>query len=191
MENQSKIKKAERNKSTFKNKLMALSANLDTKRKDGDIVSYPVKGSATIYKGAMVVDLGTGYASAGVDTAGAVFLGVAVEKSDNSSSATDGAKDVRLYKTGTFVFSKSSAVQDDIARPMYISDDQTVATSTTNMILAGPCVDVPDSSHVRVRIDDGVDSFKTASVVVSFSPSISPSVSPSVSTSISPSVSPS
>jgi len=133
--------------------MTALSANYDTKRQDGEIVSYPVKGSATIYKGALVVDLGTGYASPGSDAGAYTFLGVSVEKSDNSGSATDGAKAVRLYKTGTYVFTKASASQTDIGTAMYIEDDQTVAASSTNSILAGYVVDVPSSSTVRIRID--------------------------------------
>lgn len=133
--------------------MTVLSANLDTKRQDGEIVSYPVKGSATIYKGALVVDLGDGYASAGSDAGAYTFLGVAVEKSDNSGSETDGDESVRLYKTGTYVFTKGSAEQTDIGTAMYIKDDQTVAASSTNSILAGYVVDVPSSSTVRIRID--------------------------------------
>lgn len=136
--------------------MTALSANLDAKRKDGEMVSYPVKGSATIYKSALVVDLGTGYASAGSNAGSYTFLGVAVEKSDNSGSATDGAKNVRLYKTGTFKFSKPTAAQTDIGVVMYLRDDQTVDTTSTNSIEVGYVVDVPDSSHVRVRIDRAV-----------------------------------
>ena len=135
--------------------MAALTDNLDTERKDGEIVSYPVKGGEVIYKGALVVDKGTGYASPGADGSGYVFLGVAVEKADNSGGS-DGDVSVRVYKTGTFKYSKASAAQTDIGQPMYIHDDQTVGTSSTNSILAGYCVDVPDSSHVRIRIDRAV-----------------------------------
>ena len=135
---------------------MALSANLNTKRKAGKIIRYPLLKDTTIWKGALVVDLGEGYASAGVDTGAYTFLGVAVEKSVESSGV-DGATSVRLYKTGTYIFSKTSALQTDIGQPMYITDDETVGTSSSNSILAGYCVDVPDDSHVRIRIDRGVD----------------------------------
>ena len=135
--------------------MTALSANLDTERKDGEIIRYPVLASATIYKGALVVDLDTGYASAGADASGALFLGVAVEKEDNSSGG-DAGKAVRVNKKGTYIFSKTTAVQTDVGLPMYITDDQTVATSSSHSVLAGYCVDVPDSSHVRIRIDAAV-----------------------------------
>lgn len=133
--------------------MTALSADLEAKREDGEIVSYPVKGSAKIFKGALVVDLGTGYASPGADGSGYIFLGVALEKADNSGSATDGAINVRVYKTGTFEYSKASAAQTDLGTLMYIRDDQTVSSSTTNSISAGYVVDIPDSSHVKVRIN--------------------------------------
>jgi len=135
--------------------MTALSANLDTERKDGEIVSYPILATEVIYKGALVVDLGTGYASAGTDASGNVFLGVAVEKKDNSTGS-DADLAVRINKKGTYVFSKTSAVQTDVGLPMYITDDQTVATSSSYSILVGYCVSIPDSSHVRVRIDAAV-----------------------------------
>jgi len=135
--------------------MTALSANLDTERKDGEMISYPVLATETIYKGALVVDLDTGYASAGTDASGNISLGVAVEKSDNASGS-DADKAVRVYKKGTFVFSKTTAVQTDVGVPMYITDDQTVATSSSYSILAGYCVSIPDSSHVRIRIDAAV-----------------------------------
>lgn len=132
--------------------MTALTDNYEAKRQDGEIISVPVKGSTTIYKGALVVDLDTGYASVGADTAGSIFLGVAVEKADNSSGS-DGDIDVRVYKTGVFQYTKSTAVQTDLGQLAYIRDDQTVALSTTNSISAGYVVDIVDSSTVKLRID--------------------------------------
>lgn len=132
--------------------MTALSDNYEAKRQDGELISVPVKGSTTIYKGALVVDLGTGYASAGDDGSAYTFLGVAAEKADNSSGS-DGDIRVRVYKTGTFQYTKATAVQTDLGVAMYIHDDQTVGTSSTNSILAGYCVDVVDGSTIKLRID--------------------------------------
>ena len=132
--------------------MTALSDNYEAKRQDGEMISVPVKGSTTIYKGALVVDLDTGYASVGTDGSGYTFLGVAVEKVDNSSG-DDGAKHIRLYKTGAFQYTKASAVQTDLGVLVYVRDDNTVATSTTNSVGAGYIVDIVDSSTVKVRID--------------------------------------
>lgn len=132
--------------------MTALSDNFEAKRQDGEIVSVKVLASAIIYKGALVVDKGTGYASAGTYGSGYVFLGVAVEKADNSSGA-DGAISVRVYKTGVFQIPKPTAVQTDLGVAMYVRDDNTVDTSVTNSILAGYCVDIVDSSTIKLRID--------------------------------------
>lgn len=132
--------------------MTALSDNYEAKRQDGEIISVPVKGATTIYKGALVVDLGTGYASAGSNAGAYTFLGVAVEKADNSSGS-DGDIRVRVNKIGTYQYTKPTAVQTDLGVVMYIRDDQTVDTTSTNSIVAGYCVDVVDSSTIKLRID--------------------------------------
>jgi len=135
--------------------MTALSDNLEAKRQDSEIVDYDVIADDIIYKGALVVDVDTGYASPGSNAGAYTFLGVAVEKTDNTSGA-DGAKTVRVYKTGSFEFSTPSAAQTDIGQAAYIRDDQTVDTTCTNSILAGYIVGIPDSTHFRVRIDVAV-----------------------------------
>lgn len=134
--------------------MTALSDNYEAKRQDGDIIEVPVLAAAVIYKGALVVDKGTGYASAGVDGSGNILLGVAVEKADNSASgASDGDVKVRVNKTGVFQYTKPTAVQTDLGVLMYIRDDQTVDTAVTNSVSAGYCVDIVDSSTIKLRID--------------------------------------
>ena len=133
--------------------MAAATAAREDKRQDGILVEYPVKASTALYKGTMIVDLGTGYASNGTDGSGYTFLGVAYESADNSAVATDGAKTVRIWKSGVFEFNKASAVQTDIGTAAYITDNQTVAASTTNSVLAGYIVGVPSSTKVLVRID--------------------------------------
>lgn len=136
--------------------MTALSAAYEAARKDGEMVDVPVKGSTTIYKGALVVDLGTGYASVGDDGSGYAFLGVAVETVDNSSGS-DGANTVRVYKTGSFKYTMSGgATQTNLGIQVFITDDQTVASSTTNSVACGYVVEVVDSTYVRVRIDRDV-----------------------------------
>lgn len=132
--------------------MTALTDNYEAKRQDGEIISVKVKGSTTIYKGGLVVDKDTGYAEPGDDGSGYIFLGVAVEKVDNSSGS-DGDVRVRIYKTGTYQYVKATAVQTDLGVAMYVHDDQTVGTSSTNSVLAGYCVDIIDSSTIKLRID--------------------------------------
>jgi len=132
--------------------MVALSDEVERNRQEGLIVSYPVAASTTIYKGALVCDNGSGYAVPGADNSSYTFIGIAVETADNSSGSA-GDKEVRVYKTGVFEVPKSSAAATDRAAAMYIRSDNEVATSTTNSILAGYCVDIVDSSTIRLRID--------------------------------------
>lgn len=131
--------------------MTALTAAYEAERQDGLIVSVPVKASAVIYKGALLVDKGTGYAEPGVDGSGYIFLGVAVESVTGDSS--DGGKEVRVNKTGVYKYAKASAAATDLATLMYIHDDQTVGSSSTNSVACGYVVGIPDSSHVKLRID--------------------------------------
>jgi hypothetical protein len=137
--------------------MTALSANNEAKRKDSEIQLYPVKGSAHIYKDSLLIDAGTGYAQPGDDGADYVFLGVAVEEADSSDESTDGTLSVRVYKTGSFEFTKADAAQTDIGTTAYIHDDQTVGSSSTNTVACGKVVEYIDSSTVRVRIDNSVN----------------------------------
>jgi hypothetical protein len=133
--------------------MTALSAAYEAERQDGILVEVPVKASTTIYKGALLVDKGTGYAEPGTDGSYA-FLGVAAEGANNSAGS-DGAVKVRVYKTGTFKYAKAGgASQTDLTTAAYITDDATVAGSTTNSLQAGTVVSVVDSTYVKVRIDN-------------------------------------
>lgn len=132
--------------------MTALSASYEAKRQDGEMISTKVKASAVIYKGALLVDKGTGFAEPAVDGSGNVFLGVAVESQNGGSS--DGDTEVRIYKTGTFQIPKASAVQTDLDQVMYIHDDNSVGTSSTNSIACGTCVGIVDSSTIKLRIDN-------------------------------------
>lgn len=132
--------------------MTALTAAYEAERKDGQIVDVPVKALAVIYKGGLIVDKGTGYAEAGDDGSGYTFLGVAVD--GGTGGATDGATSIRVYKTGSYKFTKAGgATQTNLGAIVYISDDQTVGTSSTNSIACGYVVEVVDSTFVRVRID--------------------------------------
>lgn len=133
--------------------MTALSAAYEAERKDGEMVSVPVKAAAVIYKGGLVVDKGTGYAEAGDDGSGYTFLGVAVEGATGNAS-TDGLVSVRVYKTGSYKYTLAGgASQTNLGVIVYVSDDQTVGTTSTNSIACGYVAEVIDSTYVRVRID--------------------------------------
>ena len=146
--------------------MTALTAPLDVHEKDGELVSYPLAANTTIYKGALVALTG-GYAKPGADTAGVLFVGVAHETIKNQTSTplpggagfagAAGALNIRVRKVGSFLYSRAASTVADLGKAVQIVDDNTVATTgTTNSIGAGYIVDVPDGSHVRVRIDRAV-----------------------------------
>ncbi len=135
--------------------MTALTKAYEAERQDGDIVDVPVLATSQVWKGGLVVDAGTGYAQAGADGSSYAFLGVAVESALGGSS--DGDVKVRVYKTGSFRFTLAGgATQTNLGVAVYISDDQTVGTSSTNSIACGFVVKVVDSTYVKVRIDRSV-----------------------------------
>jgi len=135
--------------------MTALTGSYEVERQDGDIIDVPVLANATIYKGALVVDKGTGFASAGDDGASYVFLGVAVESATGGSA--DGTHSVRVNKTGVYKYTMSGgASQTNLGTRVYITDDQTVASSTTNSVACGYVVKYLDATYVKIRIDRDV-----------------------------------
>ncbi len=131
--------------------MTALTASFDAERKDGILVAYKVAAGQTIYKGAMVCVNAGGFAVPAADDAGLTFVGFAYEGADNSAGG-DGDAAVRVWKDGSFLAAKAGAAQGDVGKAVYVVDDNTVATTTTNSILAGTVVEAPAADHVRVLI---------------------------------------
>ena len=135
--------------------MTALTKSYEVKRQDGDIIDVPVLANETIYKGALLVDKNTGYASVGDDGSGYIFLGVAVESATGGSA--DGTHTVRVNKTGVYQYTMSGgASQTNLSTRVYITDDNTVASSTTNSVACGYVVKYVDSTYVKIRIDRDV-----------------------------------
>jgi len=101
-------------------------------------LDFPVAAGAKIYAGSLVCANTSGYVTPAADTAGLKFLGVALEQVDNTAGA-NGAKSVRVRRTGVFEFAATSISQAMLGDPMYLVDDQTFddAAGTTNDIRAG------------------------------------------------------
>jgi hypothetical protein len=125
--------------------------------KEGVHSQAPVKGSTTIYQGALVV-MSSGVAIPGKTATGLVTLGVATETVENAGS--DGAVSVEV-KRGTFKFfndSGAAVTSADIGKTAYVVDDQTVSKSDgaagedpATRSAAGTIIDV-DSDGVWVRV---------------------------------------
>jgi len=134
--------------------MAALTADRNTPRRDGDIISMGVAGTKKIFSGALVARDANGYATPGAPATGLLGIGRAQAQADNSSGA-DG--DVTLdVRKGVFRFTNSAGgdeiVAADIGSDCYIADDQTVAKTdgTGTRSVAGKVFDVePDGVWVK------------------------------------------
>jgi hypothetical protein len=158
--------------------MAALTAPYDARRKEGDLVHYPVAATTECFKGGLAA-LSGGYVQPAADAASIQFAGVFAETADNLTGAVQpgtvqpsygsaqlpptptglaagvaGALYARVYKEGAFIFGKASAVQSDVGKQAFVVDDNNVSTSaTTHNVACGYVCELIDSSHVRVRID--------------------------------------
>lgn len=112
---------------------MALSADTPRAYAIGDIETYPVAASVTIYEGAAVGENGSGYARP--LTAGDAFLGFAVRKVLGGSAA--GTNNVEVKPRGRVQLAIASLAITANDRPaVYASDDGTFTlTSTSNSLI--------------------------------------------------------
>ena len=143
------------------------SADRQYQRKEGKLVNYKMIAADIVYKGTMVTTpvgeaTNAGYAKPATNELFSQFLGVCVEKIDNSSGAI-GVKSVRVWTSGSFEFVFSgTATQADVGKTVYIVDDQTVAfegLTTAFMVEAGVIVEYISATLVRVEIGDAVNKF--------------------------------
>ena len=135
--------------------MAALTGPYDARPKVGDLIAYPLAANTKIYKGALVA-LNAGYAQPAHDDPGVQFVGVAHETKDNAGGAA-GAVSVRVQKNGAYTYAKAGAAPADAGKPVFVVDDNTVSTAATaNSLACGHVTEVPDSAHVRVRINRSV-----------------------------------
>ncbi len=122
-------------------------------RRDGHVLSIPVKAGARIFKGALVCRSG-GYAVPAADAAGLRFAGVALESVDNSAGSS-GEAEVRVWQTGVFPVFKAASSVTDIGEQACCLDDQTVALASgaVHDVVCGRIVRVLGAGEVELKID--------------------------------------
>lgn len=127
-------------------------STLTTERSTNEIANgarslvLPVKGSTTIYQGAIVAIDADGYAIPGKKATGLKAAGRAEETVVNTGA--DGELTVRVTR-GVFVFENTATAADkitaaDVLGPCYMEDDQTVTKKATGASVAGTVVRVDD-----------------------------------------------
>ena len=102
----------------------------------------PVKGSTTIYQGALVALDANGYAIPGAHAEGLIAAGRAEETVENSG--LDGAKSITVAR-GVFYYDNSATTAnkvgaDDMLKPCFIEDDHTVTMLPTGASVAGKVI---------------------------------------------------
>ena len=144
--------------------MTALAASYDPKRKDGELIRYPLAAGVRVFKGALTcVVSATGFLEPAADVAGVVFAGVAFEEANNGtggvqydgsvSSGAAGVESVLVQTRGVFQYHKSGAVQADVGKAAFVLDDNTVSTvATTDNVRVGVVVGLVDAGMVAVRI---------------------------------------
>ncbi len=135
--------------------MTALTADRQAPYKEGVEVPIPVGAAKTIYAGSLVaLDGTTRAAEAGSDASGKVFAGVARMAADNSSG-DEGDLDIVVRRRGLFLLNIYAAVtQDDVGKPVFIKDDQTVAlaANVTYAIYCGVIAGIESTTEVWVDI---------------------------------------
>ncbi|MEO1820581.1 hypothetical protein [Pseudomonas sp.] len=128
---------------------MALTADRNTKRRDGVLYSDPVAAATRLFAGSIVCLDASGNAVPGATATTLTARGVAQEQVDNRDGA---AGDRRVeVRRGVFPFANSASADEitraDIGNSAYIVDDETVAKTdgTSTRSVAGVIRDVDDN----------------------------------------------
>lgn len=118
---------------------------------DQELRSVAVAAGAHVYKGGFVEWNAAGYAQP-VSGAGA-FAGVAYEEMDNTGGA-DGAVRGRVYTRGDFELALAGAVQADVGRSVYATDDGTLTFAPQQAVLVGFVRGLAGSGRIILRLAD-------------------------------------
>jgi len=139
--------------------MTALSADRNTPRREGDVLSGLVAASTLIYAGALVMRNADGYLVEGQTATGLVGVGRAEARVDNSSGANGDLS--AAYRPGVYRFANSAGADEitiaEIGDKCFVVDDQTVAKTdgTSTRSPAGIIEDV-DALGVWVRVDEAL-----------------------------------
>lgn len=135
--------------------MSATSTDRNTKKyPDGEEFSYPVKTLVSIPLGTFVVTDSTGYLTKATDSATVKFQGVSEEAADNSLG-DDGAINCKVRRKGCFDFASSGLAITDVGCDLYLSDNQTVTKTATN-VYVGKMVKYISATLVTVDIEPGL-----------------------------------
>ena len=127
--------------------MTALTAERNTERRTGDILSLPAAAASVFFAGAIVARDANGRATPGATATTLRGVGRALSTVDNSSGPDD-AENVAIEK-GVFHFANDTVdpvSRADVGNDCYMVDDQTVAKTdgAASRSVAGKVFDVDD-----------------------------------------------
>jgi hypothetical protein len=132
--------------------MAAATADQDFNIRNGEITTLPLAAATKVFSRTLAAADSAGRVKPGADTAGLRIVGWFEHYQDNSAgSAGDLSVQVRrgIIKLNN---SGSAAVDaDDVGKLCYVEDDNTVAESNTNKVVAGTVVEV-ESDGVWVEV---------------------------------------
>ena len=139
-------------------------------RLKGDILSFPVKAAAVIYRGAPVAADSSGYAVMASDAAAMKFLGMAEEGNTAAEASSNGAVSAKVRRRGIFRMKLTGVAITDIGLRAYAETAQgavggndyavALAASSTYKNLVGTIVKLDATTHycwVDIAPEYGVD----------------------------------
>ncbi len=133
---------------------MALTADRNTPKKDGELISVPVAANAKCFAGGLAVADANGYAAPGSTALNLTYLGRFEEQVDNTGGA-NGDKSVAISRGKAFKFANDGVdpvTQASLGQVCYIVDDETVAaTNGAGTRSAAGIVVALDSNGVWVQ----------------------------------------
>ena len=138
--------------------MSALSADKKTEYREGVDISIPVDDGDIIYAGALVCVNAAGYAVAGADTAGLIFMGVARESVDNSGGQ-DGDVNVLVRRRGLFKMELATAISiANVGDNVFIADDASVDVvgNVSHAIFCGIIAEFIDTTHAWIDIEPAI-----------------------------------
>ena len=123
--------------------MSAATTAINTPMLEPKIWEFPVAAATTLYAGTLAALDTSGNVVPAADTAGLRALGRVEEDVDNSAGA---AGDLTVHiRRATFRFANSGSAAvdaDDKGKICFVEDDNTVAETSTNKVIAGRVIDV-------------------------------------------------
>lgn len=139
--------------------MTALTKDRNTPRLQGDDRQGLAAAGTLIHAGAIVMRNAAGYLIKGATATGAVAVGRAEDRVDNSAGQNGDA--AVPYRPGVYRYENSASADEltiaDINKVCFVVDDQTVAkTNGTNTRSPAGVVEAVDANGVWVRFDEAL-----------------------------------